>query len=200
MSATDKDALLTMERSADIGILLWWKREGSGLYTSGRTQRNKHSTPDTRMPDPDRRSVPPSDSANESVRSGNASQISPRRYRRRSHCPPVIAVLDDDPAARHEIRATATSELVATGRTQTRTNTTHKFDPSKLTQQMPMAITAAQKTAIEDILSILVAATPSRGKRQLAGMFLDLVDRTDWPEYYEVTRPLPLPSSPHPSV
>ncbi|KAL4064792.1 hypothetical protein V8B97DRAFT_1987062 [Scleroderma yunnanense] len=49
-----------------------------------------------------------------------------------------------------------------------------------------MAISPAQKTAIEEIIGILVAATPSRGKRQLAGLFLDLVDRTDWPEYYEV--------------
>ncbi|KAI6028936.1 hypothetical protein EDC04DRAFT_146757 [Pisolithus marmoratus] len=49
-----------------------------------------------------------------------------------------------------------------------------------------MAITPAQKSAIEDIIGILVAATPSRGKRQLAGMFLELVDRSDWPEYYGV--------------
>lgn len=49
-----------------------------------------------------------------------------------------------------------------------------------------MAITSTQKSAIEDIINILVAATPSRGKRKMADMFLDLVDRSDWPEYYEV--------------
>ncbi|KAG9310450.1 hypothetical protein JVU11DRAFT_9591 [Chiua virens] len=31
-----------------------------------------------------------------------------------------------------------------------------------------------------------VATTPARGKRQLAGMFMELVDRADWPEYYEI--------------
>ncbi|KAG6333434.1 hypothetical protein ID866_5655 [Astraeus odoratus] len=49
-----------------------------------------------------------------------------------------------------------------------------------------MAITPAQKSAIEEIIDLLVAATPPRGKRQLAAMFLELVDRNDWPEYYEV--------------
>ncbi|KAI6113785.1 hypothetical protein EDD16DRAFT_1483863 [Pisolithus croceorrhizus] len=49
-----------------------------------------------------------------------------------------------------------------------------------------MAITSAQKSAIEDIINVLLAATPSRGKRQLAGMFLELVDRSDWPQYYEI--------------
>jgi chromatin structure-remodeling complex subunit RSC1/2 len=49
-----------------------------------------------------------------------------------------------------------------------------------------MAITAAQKNAIEEILNILYTTTPPRSKRQMAGMFLELVDRTDWPHYYEV--------------
>ncbi|KAF8548751.1 hypothetical protein OG21DRAFT_1422510 [Imleria badia] len=49
-----------------------------------------------------------------------------------------------------------------------------------------MPITSAQKTAIEEIINILVATTPPRGKRQLAAMFMDLVDRAGWPEYYEV--------------
>lgn len=47
-------------------------------------------------------------------------------------------------------------------------------------------MTSAQKAAIEDILDVLVATTPPRGKRHLAAMFMDLVDRADWPEYYEV--------------
>ncbi|KAH7925669.1 hypothetical protein BV22DRAFT_416009 [Leucogyrophana mollusca] len=49
-----------------------------------------------------------------------------------------------------------------------------------------MSITAAQKVAIEEIIDVLVSTTPSRGKRRLSEMFMDLVDRTDWPEYYEV--------------
>ncbi|KAH0838855.1 hypothetical protein J3R83DRAFT_7269 [Lanmaoa asiatica] len=49
-----------------------------------------------------------------------------------------------------------------------------------------MPITSAQKTAIEEIIDILVSTTPARGKRQLSGMFMELVDRADWPEYYEV--------------
>ncbi|KAJ7474258.1 hypothetical protein FB451DRAFT_1398245 [Mycena latifolia] len=49
-----------------------------------------------------------------------------------------------------------------------------------------MAITPAQKKAIEEVLNALTSATGSPRKRQLAGMFLELVDRHDWPEYYEV--------------
>ncbi|KAG1741799.1 uncharacterized protein EDB91DRAFT_315460 [Suillus paluster] len=49
-----------------------------------------------------------------------------------------------------------------------------------------MTITAAQKTAIEEVIEILIATTPGRGKRQLSQLFMDLVDRTEWPEYYEV--------------
>ncbi|KAJ7159464.1 hypothetical protein C8R46DRAFT_1286644 [Mycena filopes] len=50
-----------------------------------------------------------------------------------------------------------------------------------------MTLTAAQKKSIEEVLNALINATgrPPR-KRELAGMFLDLVDREDWPEYYEV--------------
>ena len=50
-----------------------------------------------------------------------------------------------------------------------------------------MAITAAQKVAIEEIINLLCTTTATRGKRQVAGMFLDLVDRTDWPQYYEAS-------------
>jgi chromatin structure-remodeling complex subunit RSC1/2 len=49
-----------------------------------------------------------------------------------------------------------------------------------------MTISAAQKTAIEEVIEIIVATTPARGKRQLSQLFLDLVDRSEWPEYYEV--------------
>ncbi|KAF9235837.1 hypothetical protein BU15DRAFT_77561 [Melanogaster broomeanus] len=49
-----------------------------------------------------------------------------------------------------------------------------------------MPITSAQKTAIEEVIDLLVSTTPARGKRQLSAMFMELVDRADWPEYYEV--------------
>ena len=49
-----------------------------------------------------------------------------------------------------------------------------------------MTITAAQKAAIEEVIEIITAATPSRGKRLLSQLFMTLVDRTEWPEYYEV--------------
>ncbi|EMD41459.1 hypothetical protein CERSUDRAFT_110034 [Gelatoporia subvermispora B] len=49
-----------------------------------------------------------------------------------------------------------------------------------------MPVTAAQKHAIEEVINALTSTTGSRGKRQLAEMFLELVDREHWPEYYEV--------------
>ena len=52
-----------------------------------------------------------------------------------------------------------------------------------------MPLSAAQKKAIEDIHSALVGATSRRTKRRLSGMFLELVDKDSWPEYYEVPNP-----------
>lgn len=49
-----------------------------------------------------------------------------------------------------------------------------------------MTIQAAQKQAIEEIINVLVHTSPPRGKRQLSAMFMDLVDRVEYPEYYEV--------------
>ncbi|KIK92078.1 hypothetical protein PAXRUDRAFT_830304 [Paxillus rubicundulus Ve08.2h10] len=49
-----------------------------------------------------------------------------------------------------------------------------------------MPISSVQKAAIEEVIDLLVSTTPARGKRQVSSMFLDLVDRADWPEYYEV--------------
>ncbi|PPQ69200.1 hypothetical protein CVT26_003640 [Gymnopilus dilepis] len=49
-----------------------------------------------------------------------------------------------------------------------------------------MPITPAQKTAIEEVIAAILVATAPRGKRQLAAIFMDLVDRTEWPEYYEI--------------
>jgi len=50
-----------------------------------------------------------------------------------------------------------------------------------------MPITSAQKIAIEEVINALLSATSPRGRRQLAAMFMDLVDRNEWPEYYEVS-------------
>ncbi|TFK84868.1 hypothetical protein K466DRAFT_664886 [Polyporus arcularius HHB13444] len=49
-----------------------------------------------------------------------------------------------------------------------------------------MPVNAAQKTAINEVVNALTGATSRRTKRRLADMFLDLVDRDSWPEYYEV--------------
>ncbi|KAG6885504.1 hypothetical protein C0993_000754 [Termitomyces sp. T159_Od127] len=48
-----------------------------------------------------------------------------------------------------------------------------------------MPMTPAQIAAISEVIDSILAATGNKGKRQLAGMFLELVDRTDWPQYYE---------------
>lgn len=50
-----------------------------------------------------------------------------------------------------------------------------------------MPLSSAQKTEISAVISALLDATASKTKRQLASMFLELVDRESWPEYYEVT-------------
>ncbi|GBE78547.1 hypothetical protein SCP_0114360 [Sparassis crispa] len=49
-----------------------------------------------------------------------------------------------------------------------------------------MPITAPQKHEIDDVINVLFNASSARGKRRLADMFLELVDRQSWPEYYEV--------------
>lgn len=53
-----------------------------------------------------------------------------------------------------------------------------------------MTITAVQKTAIEEVINIIINTSPPRGKRHLSTLFLELVDRTEWPEYYEVSVPV----------
>lgn len=52
-----------------------------------------------------------------------------------------------------------------------------------------MTVTAVQKTAIEEVINIITNTSPPRGKRHLSALFLELVDRTEWPEYYEVSPP-----------
>ena len=46
--------------------------------------------------------------------------------------------------------------------------------------------TQAQKVGIQEVIKLLLDAPAPRGKRRLADMFLELVDKDDWPEYYEV--------------
>jgi len=49
-----------------------------------------------------------------------------------------------------------------------------------------MPLDPAKKTAIGEVIDALVGMQVPRGKRLLCGMFMDLVDRVDWPQYYEV--------------
>ncbi|KAG6834340.1 hypothetical protein H0H93_010350, partial [Arthromyces matolae] len=48
-----------------------------------------------------------------------------------------------------------------------------------------MTLTSAQNTEILEVINILLTSTGSKPKRQLAAMFLELIDRKDWPDYYE---------------
>ncbi|PIL30846.1 hypothetical protein GSI_07014 [Ganoderma sinense ZZ0214-1] len=49
-----------------------------------------------------------------------------------------------------------------------------------------MPLTAAQKTAIDEVVRAITSASSRRAKRRLADMFLELVDKEYWPEYYQV--------------
>ena len=51
-----------------------------------------------------------------------------------------------------------------------------------------MPITLSQKAAIEEVIYALLNASSIRSKRpvKLAAMFMDLVDRVEWPAYYDV--------------
>ncbi len=53
-----------------------------------------------------------------------------------------------------------------------------------------MPISVAQTAAIKEVIQVILNQTVPRGKRQLAAMFMDLVDRQEWPQYYEVRLPL----------
>ena len=48
-----------------------------------------------------------------------------------------------------------------------------------------MPISIMQTAAVMEVINVILSTTGPK-KRQLASMFLDLVDRTDWPQYYEV--------------
>lgn len=49
-----------------------------------------------------------------------------------------------------------------------------------------MPLSAVQTAAIKEVIQVILSQTAPRGKRQLAAMFMDLVDRQEWPQYYEV--------------
>lgn len=50
-----------------------------------------------------------------------------------------------------------------------------------------MTLAAPQKAAIEEVIDVLTTQKATRGKRVLSEIFMDLVDRDEWPEYYEVS-------------
>jgi len=50
-----------------------------------------------------------------------------------------------------------------------------------------MPVTNAQKAAIEQVIEALKSVTSPRKKRVLAELFLDLVDKETWANYYQVT-------------
>ena len=60
--------------------------------------------------------------------------------------------------------------------------------PGTTSSELAMPITLAQKLAIEETIHALLNVTSIRSKRpvKLAAMFMDLVDRTEWPAYYDV--------------
>jgi chromatin structure-remodeling complex subunit RSC1/2 len=49
-----------------------------------------------------------------------------------------------------------------------------------------MAVTAAQKAAIEQVIEAIKSVTSPRKKRVIAELFLDLVDKETWANYYQV--------------
>lgn len=75
-------------------------------------------------------------------------------------------------------------------RTKQRQAVLHESFKSKLSKvkfcAITMPITSVQKTSIEEVLAVIISATAPRGKRVLSTIFMDLVDRAEWPEYYEV--------------
>lgn len=48
-----------------------------------------------------------------------------------------------------------------------------------------MTVTPVQKSAIEDVVDALKKATSPKKKRSLSQLFLELVDKDSWANYYE---------------
>lgn len=57
-----------------------------------------------------------------------------------------------------------------------------------------MAVTDAQKAAVEQVIQAIKGVSSPRKKRVLADLFLELVDKDTWADYYQVSsHPLTLP-------
>jgi hypothetical protein len=56
-----------------------------------------------------------------------------------------------------------------------------------------MAVTDAQKAAAEQVIQAIESVSSPRKKRVLADLFLELVDKETWADYYLVTSAPPLP-------
>jgi len=50
-----------------------------------------------------------------------------------------------------------------------------------------MPLSAAQKTAIDEVITVITSTKDKRGKRNLSDMFLEMVNKDDMPEYYEAS-------------
>jgi len=50
-----------------------------------------------------------------------------------------------------------------------------------------MPVTNAQKAAIEQVIEAVKSVTSRRKKRVLSELFLELVDKETWANYYQVT-------------
>jgi hypothetical protein len=50
-----------------------------------------------------------------------------------------------------------------------------------------MAVTDAQKAAVERVIQVIKSVSSPRKKRVLADLFLELVDKETWADYYQVT-------------
>jgi chromatin structure-remodeling complex subunit RSC1/2 len=50
-----------------------------------------------------------------------------------------------------------------------------------------MAVTDAQKAAVEQLIQTIKSVSSPRKKRVLADLFLELVDKEAWANYYQVT-------------
>jgi hypothetical protein len=61
-----------------------------------------------------------------------------------------------------------------------------------------MAVTDAQKAAVEQVIQAIKSVSSPRKKRVIADLFLDLVDKETWADYYQVTLRHPVDPCPQP--
>jgi hypothetical protein len=67
-------------------------------------------------------------------------------------------------------------------------------------RHLAMAVTDAQKAAVEQVIQAIKSVSSPRKKRVLADLFLDLVDKDAWADYYQVTSVHPSPCRSVPST